>query len=60
MDSAQIQNVNAVFNTELAVLMDEASVCPLINNQGTCTYDSKSLGSHDEYLALVLKLVDLQ
>jgi uncharacterized protein YpmS len=46
VNSAQIENANAVFNAELAVRTGEASVCNLINNQGTCTNDSKSLGSH--------------
>jgi hypothetical protein len=49
--TAQIQNVNDAWNAEFTSLFNDPSVCNITGNSGTCTFDSKSLSSHEEYLS---------
>jgi hypothetical protein len=49
--TAQIQKVNDAWNAEFTSLFSDPSVCNIIDNSGTCTFDSKSLSSHEEYLS---------
>ena len=50
-NTAQIQNANAAWNAEFASLTNESAVCNIIDNSGTCTFDSKSLSSHEDYFS---------
>jgi hypothetical protein len=49
--TAQIQNANAAWNAEFSSFLNDPSVCNIIGNSGTCTFDSKSLSSHEEYFS---------
>jgi hypothetical protein len=49
--TAQIKNANDAWNAEFTSLFNDSSVCNIIDNSGTCTFDSKSLNSHEEYLS---------
>ena len=49
--TAQIKNANDAWNAEFTSLFNDPSVCNIIGNSGTCTFDSKSLNSHEEYLS---------